>query len=81
MSERQFQHFTTNAASSLSSSQRDALSSDQRYALEQAVTGLRYAKRNSAHLSCGENSHLKIFNQTHLWQKNDKKNIMMKRIG
>lgn len=55
MSERQLQHFTTNAASSLSSSQRDALSSDQRYALEQAVTGLRYAKRSSAWHFCGEN--------------------------
>ncbi len=54
MTESQLKHFTTNAASAFSQSQREALSSDQRYALDQAVTGVQYTKRNSAKaVSCG----------------------------
>lgn len=52
MSESQLQHFTTSAASALSSSQQNVLTSDQKYALELAVKGLRYMKR-----SLSENLH------------------------
>lgn len=48
MSEKQLQQFTTNAAASLSSAQREVLSSDQRYALEQAAVGVKYKRRSSA---------------------------------
>lgn len=44
MTPKQMQHLTTNAASSISSSQRDFFSSDQKDALDQAITGLKYTK-------------------------------------
>ncbi|XKL69248.1 hypothetical protein PGB90_007017 [Kerria lacca] len=56
MSESQLQHFTTSAASALSSSQQNVLTSDQKYALELAVKGLRYMKR-----SLSENLHSRFF--------------------
>ena len=48
MTSKQMQHLTTNAASSISRTQMEGLSSDQKDAIELAITGLKYTKPSSS---------------------------------